>query len=152
MNFDTNQFLFSSGTTSERQIVTTDLHHTCTVKHTGTSASAPMAAGIIALALEANPSLTWRDVQHLIVKTSQPRDLKATDWRTNGLNRKVSHSYGYGLMDTSAMVKLAKNWTLVPSQVRFLKIFEKQEILDIFSYFRKSVRLLLRIITKSYPP
>lgn len=33
--------------------VTTDLHHRCTDKHTGTSASAPLAAGIIALALEA---------------------------------------------------------------------------------------------------
>lgn len=33
--------------------VTTDLHHQCTDKHTGTSASAPLAAGIIALALEA---------------------------------------------------------------------------------------------------
>jgi len=107
---------YSSGTTSERQIVTTDLHHSCTLKHTGTSASAPMAAGIIALALEANPSLTWRDVQHLIVKTSQPRNLKATDWRTNGLGRKVSHSYGYGIMDTGAMVSLARNWTLVPEQ------------------------------------
>ena len=78
-----------------------------------------MAAAIIALTLEANPSLTWRDVQHLIVHTSKPRNLKATDWRTNGLGRKVSHSYGYGLMDTTAMVKLARNWTLVPTQVRF---------------------------------
>ncbi|RZB94428.1 neuroendocrine convertase 1-like, partial [Asbolus verrucosus] len=33
---------------------TTDLHNECTIKHTGTSASAPLAAGIIALALEAN--------------------------------------------------------------------------------------------------
>ncbi len=97
--------------------MTTDLHHSCTVKHTGTSASAPMAAAIIALALEANPSLTWRDVQHIIVKTSQPQNLKATDWRTNGMGRKVSHSYGYGLMDATAMVRLAKNWTLVPRQV-----------------------------------
>ena len=107
----------SSGTTSERQIVTTDLHHTCTVKHTGTSASAPMAAAIIALTLEANPSLTWRDVQHIIVRTARPANLKAPDWRTNGLGRKVSHSYGYGLMDTTAMVRLAKNWTLMPPQV-----------------------------------
>ena len=67
-----------------------------------------MAAGIIALALEANPSLTWRDVQHLIVKTSQPRNLKATDWRTNGMKRKVSHSYGYGIMDTGKIGNLGR--------------------------------------------
>ena len=33
--------------------VTTDLRHRCTDGHTGTSVSAPMVAGIIALALEA---------------------------------------------------------------------------------------------------
>ena len=32
--------------------VTTDLHNLCTERHTGTSASAPLAAGIIALALQ----------------------------------------------------------------------------------------------------
>jgi hypothetical protein len=41
----------------------------------------------------------------------------APDWQPNGLGRKVSHSYGYGLMDTTAMVRLAKNWTLMPPQV-----------------------------------
>ena len=44
---------YSSGSFGERQIVTTDLHHGCTASHTGTSASAPLAAGICALALEA---------------------------------------------------------------------------------------------------
>jgi len=33
--------------------VTTDLRHRCTDSHTGTSVSAPMVAGVIALALEA---------------------------------------------------------------------------------------------------
>lgn len=32
--------------------VTTDLKNTCTTNHTGTSASAPLAAGILALALQ----------------------------------------------------------------------------------------------------
>ncbi len=109
-------FLLSSGTTSERQIVTTDLHHGCTVKHTGTSASAPMAAAIIALALEANPDLTWRDVQHIIVRTSRPLNLKAPDWNENAMGRMVSHSYGYGLMDAGAMVREARGWTNVPAQ------------------------------------
>ena len=125
MNCKTNKlsilFLYSSGTTTEKQIVTTDLHYSCTVKHTGTSASAPMAAAMIALVLEAKPSLTWRDVQHIIVRTSRPANLRATDWQTNGMGRKVSHSYGYGLMDTAAMVRAAKEWTLVPRQVHITK-------------------------------
>ncbi|CAG0879135.1 unnamed protein product [Cyprideis torosa] len=70
----------------------------CTVEHTGTSASAPIAGGICALALEANPSLTWRDMQYLVVMTS------------------LSHMFGYGLMDAAAMVKLARQWTTVPPQ------------------------------------
>lgn len=56
---------YSSGSKEERQIVTTDLHHSCTISHTGTSASAPLAAGIAALVLEANKNLTWRDLQHI---------------------------------------------------------------------------------------
>lgn len=56
---------YSSGGSGEKQIVTTDLHHTCTASHTGTSASAPLAAGIVALVLEANGNLTWRDLQHI---------------------------------------------------------------------------------------
>lgn len=38
---------FSSGTVGEKMVVTTDLNHTCTVSHTGTSAAAPIAAGIV---------------------------------------------------------------------------------------------------------
>lgn len=44
---------YSSGGIHEKQIMTTDLHHGCTNRHTGTSASAPLAAAMIALALEA---------------------------------------------------------------------------------------------------
>ncbi|NXG75250.1 FURIN protein, partial [Baryphthengus martii] len=107
---------YSSGNQNEKQIVTTDLRQKCTESHTGTSASAPLAAGIIALALEANKNLTWRDMQHLVVRTSKPAHLNANDWVTNGVGRKVSHSYGYGLLDAGAMVSLAKNWTTVGPQ------------------------------------
>uniref|UniRef100_A0A8C3B375 Furin (paired basic amino acid cleaving enzyme) b n=1 Tax=Cyclopterus lumpus TaxID=8103 RepID=A0A8C3B375_CYCLU len=107
---------FSSGNPGEKQIVTTDLRQKCTDSHTGTSASAPLAAGIIALALEANMNLTWRDMQHLVVRTSRPGRLSAGDWKTNGVGRRVSHSYGYGLLDAGAMVSLAQNWTTVAPQ------------------------------------
>ncbi|XP_026559605.1 proprotein convertase subtilisin/kexin type 5 isoform X1 [Pseudonaja textilis] len=107
---------YSSGESYDRKIITTDLRQRCTDSHTGTSASAPMAAGIIALALEANRLLTWRDIQHIIVRTSQARHLIANDWKTNAAGYKVSHLYGYGLMDAEAMVVEAEKWTTVPPQ------------------------------------
>nr|DBA28043.1 TPA: hypothetical protein GDO54_008459 [Pyxicephalus adspersus] len=107
---------YSSGESYDRKVITTDLRQRCTDSHTGTSASAPMAAGIIALALEANPFLTWRDVQHIIVRTSRPRHLNAPDWKTNAAGHKVSHLYGFGLMDAEAMVIEAEKWTPVPAQ------------------------------------
>ncbi|KAM6980915.1 furin (paired basic amino acid cleaving enzyme) a isoform 1-T2 [Aplochiton taeniatus] len=107
---------YSSGNLNEKQIVTTDLKSKCTDSHTGTSASAPLAAGIIALALEANKNLTWRDMQHLVVRTSHPAHLLTNDWKTNGVGRQVSHSYGYGLLDASAIVTMAAKWTNVGPQ------------------------------------
>lgn len=109
---------YSSGAAGEKQIVTTDLHHKCTTTHTGTSASAPLAAGICALALEANKKLTWRDMQHIVVRTARPENLRAKDWKTNGVGRNVSHSFGYGLMDAAAMVELARKWiSVLPQRV-----------------------------------
>lgn len=135
-------------------------------------------------------NLTWRDMQHLVVRSSHPAHLLTNDWRTNGVGRKgtasppkfssalcsfqtllrlrdarplelnravvwnlkmgytlfswsvmlelgewgccshqtdihcvcsllvsaVSHSYGYGLLDASAIVELAKTWTSVGPQ------------------------------------
>uniref|UniRef100_A0A6Q2YB82 P/Homo B domain-containing protein n=1 Tax=Esox lucius TaxID=8010 RepID=A0A6Q2YB82_ESOLU len=107
---------YSSGEFYDRKIVTTDLRQRCTDGHTGTSVSAPMVAGVIALALEANPLIGWRDVQHLLVKTSRPVHLKANDWKTNAAGHRVSHLYGFGLVDADGMVVEAKKWRNVPAQ------------------------------------
>ena len=54
----------------------------------GTSASAPLAAGIAALALEANPGLTWRDMQYLVVLSSRSGPLnREAGWVMNGVKR-----------------------------------------------------------------
>ncbi|XP_013775732.1 furin-like protease 2 [Limulus polyphemus] len=125
---------YSSGTPRvDRNVVTVDMNvdyvqnfkkgvksnpsELCTESHTGTSASAPIAAAICALALEANPHLTWRDMQHLVILTSRPEPLSdEPGWSTNGVGRKFSHKFGYGLMDAAAMVQLAKQWKTVPAQ------------------------------------
>uniref|UniRef100_A0A8C3B0Z1 SPC3 n=1 Tax=Cyclopterus lumpus TaxID=8103 RepID=A0A8C3B0Z1_CYCLU len=81
-----------------------------------TSISSSIATGIIALTLEANPLLTWRDVQHIIVRTSKSHHLLAPDWSVNGAGFNVSHLYGFGLLDAESMVKEAERWKQVPTQ------------------------------------
>uniref|UniRef100_A0A8C1MUC0 Proprotein convertase subtilisin/kexin type 6 n=1 Tax=Cyprinus carpio TaxID=7962 RepID=A0A8C1MUC0_CYPCA len=119
---------YSSGEFYDRKIVTTDLRQRCTEGHTGTSVSAPMVAGVIALALEANPLISWRDVQHLLVKTSRQAHLKANDWKTNAAGHKVSHLYGFGLVDAEAMVVEAKKWRTVPPQHTCSKTSDHQKL------------------------
>nr|CAD2127591.1 unnamed protein product [Meloidogyne enterolobii] len=108
---------YSSANINQPAIVTVDVPIGCTKMHTGTSASAPLAAGIIALALEANPSLTWRDMQHIVLRTANPNPLlNNPGWAINGVGRRISNKFGYGLMDAGALVKLARVWQTVPEQ------------------------------------
>ena len=87
--------VYSGGTTSNRgdlddphvRVITTDIRGKCTDNFQGTSSAAPLAAGAIALVLEANPNLTYRDVMYLIAKTSRIPNLEDTDgWIINGAN------------------------------------------------------------------
>uniref|UniRef100_A0A8C7HQ78 Neuroendocrine convertase 1 n=1 Tax=Oncorhynchus kisutch TaxID=8019 RepID=A0A8C7HQ78_ONCKI len=96
-----------------------DLHDECTETHTGTSASAPLAAGIFALALEQNPELTWRDLQHLVVWTSEFDPLANNPgWKRNGAGLMVNSRFGFGLLNAKALVDLADpdTWKHVPEK------------------------------------
>ena len=101
-------------------VATTDLYDRCTQTHSGTSAAAPEAAGVFALALEANQNLTWRDIQHLTVLTSKRNSLYdgkgRFGWQVNGVGLEYNHLFGYGVLDAGAMVNLAKDWRTVPSR------------------------------------
>ncbi|CAG2222110.1 FURIN [Mytilus edulis] len=67
------------GSEEDRYLTTTSTNDECnTYGNQGTSFSVPIASGIIALALQANPNLTWRDVQHLIVLTSSRKGFNDT--------------------------------------------------------------------------
>ncbi|KAL8609162.1 hypothetical protein ACOMHN_032378 [Nucella lapillus] len=109
---------YSSGWRNEKKVYTTDLRNGCTNSHSGTSASAPLVSGIIALTLEANPKLTWRDVQHLIAVTSKPKPLRrhTKDWYTNAAGFHVSLSFGFGMIDALDMVNRSRHWHTVPKQ------------------------------------
>lgn len=106
---------YSSGAYSDQMIATTDLRNSCTIKHTGTSASAPLAAGIVALALEVNPELTWRDVQHLVMWTSEYAPLSDNSgWQRNAAGAWINTRFGFGLVNAYGLVTAATNWTNVP--------------------------------------
>ena len=45
----------------------------------------------------ASPVLSWRDVQHIIVKTSKPGHLSAPDWKTNAAGYNGTHTNAHTL-------------------------------------------------------
>lgn len=86
----------------------------------GTSAAAPMVSGVVALMLEANPLLGYRDVQEILALTAranwQTGAYEMYDWQTNGASYwnggglQFSHDYGFGFVDALAAVRLAESW------------------------------------------
>jgi Ca2+-binding RTX toxin-like protein len=83
----------------------------------GTSASTPLVAGVVALMLDANPLLGWRDVQEILAYSAWNTDPTHAGWTTNGASNwnggglHVSRDYGFGLVDARAAVRLAETWT-----------------------------------------
>ncbi len=87
------------------------------VSVSGTSFAAPIVSGVVALMLEANHNLGYRDIQEILAySASKPPGFfandqtnHATNWNGGGLT--VSHDYGFGLVDAHAAVRLAETWT-----------------------------------------
>jgi Ca2+-binding RTX toxin-like protein len=102
----------------------------------GTSFAAPIVSGIVALMLEANPNLGYRDVQKILAYTATQfsvdewgeRDAKiwgkrfyggwkengAKNWNGGGMS--YNEDYGFGLVDAHAAVRLAEVWNEVNNQ------------------------------------
>lgn len=79
----------------------------------GTSAAAAMVSGTLALMLDANPQLSWRDAQHILVNTARHTDPSHSQWQRNGAGRWVNPYFGFGAVDAGAAVSLAQNWSSV---------------------------------------
>jgi minor extracellular serine protease Vpr len=72
---------------------------------TGTSASAPVASGIVALMLEANPGLAPSQVKEIIQQTA------IQDNRTGNLPPEGDNTFGHGKINGYAAVKMATQVT-----------------------------------------
>ncbi len=83
----------------------------------GTSSATPLVSGVVALMLDANPNLTWRDVQHVLVNSAAQNHPADSDWVTNGAGHLLNHKYGFGVIDAEAAVALASSWTNVAPQI-----------------------------------
>ncbi|KAF8928242.1 pheromone processing endoprotease [Haplosporangium bisporale] len=91
----------------------------CFGQHGGTSAAAPIAAGMIALVLSVRPDLTWRDVQYLLMTTAVPVSTHDADWKPTAAGRLFNHKFGYGSMDAYRLVEAAKTFASLGPQTSF---------------------------------
>ncbi|MEY4507347.1 MAG: hypothetical protein RL297_1925 [Pseudomonadota bacterium] len=93
----------------------------------GTSSAAPTVSGVIALMLQANPKLTWRDVRHILAVTSRrvnPNQAPIVNtsnfgtaftleqgWVKNAGGYWYHNWYGFGLVNAAAAVAMAQTFT-----------------------------------------
>jgi len=97
-----------------------------TSRMNGTSSAAPILSGAIALILEANPALTWRDVKHILATTSDQVDASKASiyininsvayhgvpaWTTNDAGHKFHDWYGFGRVNVGAAITAALSYT-----------------------------------------
>jgi len=105
-----------------------------TFKFNGTSSAAPIVSGAIAVILNVNPKLTWRDIKYILAETAEQVDPEAMDttitinsendyiaeskWITNKAERgskggyKFHNYYGFGRIDIDRAVKFTQNYTI----------------------------------------
>jgi kexin len=84
----------------------------------GTSSATPTVAGVVALVMEANPLLTWRDVRVLLATWARKNDSTDAGWyQTGGTTQyHFNPKYGFGVVDAGASVAHAASWTLLPAE------------------------------------
>ena len=55
-------------------------------------------------------------MQHVLVNSANIRNLDQHNVQVNGVNKKFSPTFGFGLLDGGALVDLAAKWSLVSEQ------------------------------------
>ena len=95
----------------------------------GTSSAAPVLSGVVALMLQANPALSWRDVKHILALTADEIDYSLFDelyhptggdffghtydwkWVRNAAGIDFSNWYGFGRVNALSAVLMANTYS-----------------------------------------
>jgi subtilisin-like proprotein convertase family protein len=91
----------------------------------GTSGATPIVSGVVALMLEAEQNLTWRDVKHILANTAEKVDANIATttvtingssynaepaWLTNAAGYNFHNYYGFGRIDTTRAIASATGY------------------------------------------
>jgi hypothetical protein len=106
----------SSGMTMS--VVTTDLkgrsgasRGDCTWDFGGTSAAAPEVSGVVALILQVEPSLGWREVQDVIAQSCEKIEHNLNEpYLMNAAGYGHSHDVGFGMINAYTAVETARGY------------------------------------------
>ncbi len=105
-NYGDNIDILAPGGTGSGGTVAAIYYDGYTDTYNGTSASAPIVAGVVALMLEVNPNLTPDQVREILIKTADQIDSANANYNSNGF----SHTYAYGKVNAAKAVSLAKTY------------------------------------------
>lgn len=94
-----------------RGITTTSTNGSYIHDFGGTSSATPLAAGVVALLLQSKPTLGWRDVQEILLRSATKINPTHADWVNNSAGYHFNHDFGAGLINAQAAVTLANTWT-----------------------------------------
>lgn len=86
----------------------------------GTSSASPVVSGVVALMLQANPALGWRDVQEILIRSATVNQPNNPAWVTNRAGLHFNRDFGAGLVNAGGAVALATNWSNLGPQLRFV--------------------------------
>jgi len=117
-----------SGAANQFELGNVPLNSNCnyTSVMNGTSSATPSISGVVAMMLEANANLSWRDVKYILAKTATKVDpssaplhnafdpagyLPDSGWITNAAGVAFHNWYGFGRADAQAAVAMAKTYS-----------------------------------------